>query len=254
LLTQIRSKQFDYLIDAKDHRSTESGLIARIVKAGKKIGFNPPGKSYFTDGLDGEKDNTGLHFVLRSFKPLSYLGISMPDDIPHPELFPVEESMKYVANFLNGANGKPVLTINLSASNHGKMWENDNWKIFIEAIDKQSFFPIITYAPADSDVATDLLTKVKVAEFNSRNMDDVIALISQSSVLVTPDTSLIHVAAAFDKPLFGLFSGLNDFLAKFHPLSSVYEVVRSPEGIDGIKAISSEQSIEGFNKLIDRLA
>lgn len=253
VIFKIRSIQFDYLLDAKDHRSTESSLIAKFVKAKTKIGYNPPGKSYFDIGIDNEKENAGLHFTERALRPLTHLGIKPPPGTPRPELFPSEESKHYVAKFLKNANGRQVVVINLSASYRAKMWDNDKWALFIKAIDNEKFFPIITYAPADKDVAADLLNRIKIAEFKSRSMDDVIALISAANLLVTPDTSLVHVAAAFDKPLLGLFSGLKDFYAKFHPLSSTFRVIHSPEGIDGIKAISAEQAIEGFRELLTEI-
>ncbi len=253
LIAQLRSIHYNYLIDAKDHPSRESGIIARLVKADVKIGFNPPGKSYYKIGINSEKENKGLHFAMRSFEPLAYLNILPPAFTPCPELFPSDGALRYVDTFLEDAGERRILVINISASNRGKMWDNDKWVEFISAIDVNNYFPILTYAPADSDVAAVLLERISINEFKSRSMDDVIALISKSDLIITPDTSLVHVAAAFDIPLFGLFSGLNDFFEKFRPLSSTYEVVRSPEGIDGIREISAAQAIEGFRKLLKQL-
>ncbi len=252
LLLQIRSNFFDYLIDPKDHCSTESSIIARLTGAKTKIGYNPPGKHYFDISNDNEKQNEGLHFVMRCFKPLLHLNIEMPRVIPRPELYPTDASRNYVKEFLRKAKGREVLVINISASYRAKMWDNDKWVGFIQAIDSGKFFPILSYAPADRDVADDLLGKVKIERFKSRSMDDVIAIIEKADILVTPDTSLVHVAAAFDKPLFGLFSGLDNFFDKFHPLSSVYEVVRSPKGMEGLKAIGIEDAITGFERLLQK--
>ena len=253
LMTELLRKKFDYLIDAKDHYSTESSIIAKTVRAGKKIGFNPGGKNNFDIGIDGDKENAGLHFVLRCFKPLKHIGIEMPGAIPKPELYPSDISKLYVNDFLNDTAGRKILVINLSASYRAKMWDNDKWEEFILSLNTDEFFPIVTFAPADRDIAEDLMKKVKIAVFRSRSMDDVTALIAKSDILVTPDTSLVHVAAAFDKPLLGLFSGLDDFYEKFRPLSSVFEVVRSPKGVDGIKAITAGQAIQGFSRLTNKI-
>jgi ADP-heptose:LPS heptosyltransferase len=252
LITRIRSKSFDYLIDAKDHHSTESSIIARIVRANMKIGYNPSKKQYFTVGIDGDEGNKGLHFTMRCLKPLKHLKINPPDSIPRPELYPSEDSVGYVRSFLDDSQDKKIIVINLSASKREKMWDNDKWSVFIRSLDT-NYFPVITYAPQDKDIARDLLSRVTVNDFKSRRMDDVIVLIKEADILVTPDTSLVHIAAAYDKPLLGLYSGLDEFYSKFHPLSSVFEVVRAPKGSNGIKEIKAEQVVEGFLALINRL-
>ncbi len=253
LIFRLRAREYDYLVDAKDHYSTESSIIARIIKAGVKVGYNPPGKNYFTIGINSADDNEGLHFTTRYLSVLEHLNLDVPESIPGPELYISEKSLSYAKSFLNFSDDKKIVVINLSASKQAKMWDNDKWYLFIQSIDENKFFPIITYAPDDKDVAEDLLSQVPVKDFKSRKMDDVIALIKLADILVTPDTSLVHVAAAFDKPILGLYSGFDDFYSKFHPLSSVYKVVRAPKGVDGIRQITAEQVIEGFRNLIARL-
>ena len=63
----------------------------------------------------------------------------------------------------------------------------------------------------------------------------------------------MHVAAAFNIPLLGLYSGLDDFYTKFAPLSDIKVVLRSPKGIDGIKEISASELIEAYRVISQKI-
>ena len=253
LFHQIRKTGFDLLIDAKDHYSNEGRFIAMFSDAVKKIGYNRPGDNVYDIPIDEYEKNTELHYTTRCLKALVPLGYELSEKIPRPELSLMPESMSYVESTLKKAAGKKIIVINISASNLGKMWDNSKWKQYIESLNTDEVFPIVSYAPEDRDVAQDLLERVSINEFKSRSINDVIALISKAELLVTPDTSLVHVAAAFNVPLLGLYSGLDDFYTKFAPLSDVKVVLRSPKGIDGIKEISASELIEAYRVIYQEI-
>ena len=56
---------------------------------------------------------------------------------------------------------------------------------------------------------------------------DMVSLIRQASYLVSPDTSLMHVASATETPAVGLYSSFVDF-SEWSPLGIVYEPVFDP--------------------------
>ena len=74
--------------------------------------------------------------------------------------------------------------------------------------------------------------------FQSRSLQDIFSLIKNSYLVITPDTAVVHIAAAFNVPLLGLYSGLDDFFNKFHPLSNIYQIIRAPKVFDGIEPIT----------------
>jgi len=244
-LIDIRSENYDILIDPKDHSSTESRMIACVVRAGVKVGYNPPGKEIFGRGIPGSDANEELHYVSRCVNALRIAGLEIPADIPRPELFPGEDSLSYTDAFLEEKNAGSFITLNLSASNPGKLWENSKWERVLKESILRDWSIVVSFAPSEKELADDLKSRCPgLILFRSRSIEDVTALISRTALLITPDTSLVHIAAAFDKPILALFSSLEDFYKKFYPLSSKKIVIRSRQGDGGIKSIEAEDVIE----------
>jgi ADP-heptose:LPS heptosyltransferase len=253
-IIDIRGEQYDILIDPKDHSSTESGMIARIVRAGIKVGYNSAGKVIFSRGIPGSEANEELHYVSRCMNALKIAGLDVPIEIPRPELFPGMDSVPYVDDFLGETNTDKFITLNLSASNPGKLWENGKWERTLKESALRDWKIVVSFAPSEKALAEDLKRRCPgLILFRSRSIEDVMALISRTALLITPDTSLVHIAAAFDKPIFALFSSLEDFYKKFYPLSSRKIVIRSQQGDGGIKSISAEDVIESVEKAIDMI-
>ncbi len=250
--SELRRYRYDYYIDPKDHESFESSMFARIVKADRKIGFNPPGKRIFNIGIPSSLENLETHFVERVMQAVSHTGIKISQKIPRPELFPKDDSEYYTENFLKNIPND-FLTINISASQHDRTLSAglidgiiQNSKIDPEQI-------VINRAPAEESIAEELNRKYDVNIFPSRSMDDVISLIKRSKLLVTPDTSLVHVAAAFDIPLLALYGRSDMNFRKFRPLSSIHKVIKASGPESGINDIPPETIADKLLELMDIL-
>ncbi len=243
----IRADRYDYLIDPKDHYSSESRFIARFVKAGEKIGFNPLGKKkVFTQSVPSDKENAVLHCVQRNFNALKILGVECPASLPKPELFVGNSASEKLDAFLDGNKISNYIVTNISASKEQKMWQKDKWVELLNKY-KSDYTFIISSAPAEAETAELISAATGVQYFRSSSMQDVSALISRANMLISPDTSLVHVAAAFNIPLLGLFSGINREFKKFHPLSDKSVCIKAEEGIDGIQTIPVELLSDGFD-------
>lgn len=249
---RIRKHFYDYLIDPKDHYSRESRYFAWISKANKKIGYNQPSRKIYDIGVPGMIENKDLHFTLRHFQALKPLGIETPEKAPRPELFPSSSSEKYVKELIAKMPDKRLAVINISASKENKMWQYDKWIRTLKKTDLSGWNVAISSAPAEYEMAKYISEKAKFPFlFRSRKMDDIISLIKNADILITPDTSLVHVASAFNVPLFGLFSGLNVQFSKFKPLMDDYTVIRANEGDPGILSIESDDVIEKLKEVLD---
>jgi ADP-heptose:LPS heptosyltransferase len=356
ILLKLRKEHYDYLIDPKDHYSRESNLLARLINTKTKIGFNSEGKKIYDFEIPSFIENNELHYISRCFSALVPLGIETENIIPKPELFPSNDSIQYVENFLNhltpgpspkergdreelsslldiessknasdeygksinhltsspspkergdreelsslldiensknasdeygksinhltpspspkergeagfvssdsplrGVGGevapilKKLIVINLSAGSSERIWQTEKWLLVINNIDREKFNVIISYAPAEAPQANVLSENATdISLFPSRNLDDVIALIARVNLIITPDTSLVHVSSAFNRPIIGLFTSNEDVYKKFHPLSDIQEVIFPETDSYDIHNIRPEQVIEAFDKI-----
>lgn len=248
-LFSLRFNKYDYWIDPKDHFSKESRIIAKIVNAKHKIGFNLLNKTKVFD-LDLPIPQENLHHTQIALNSITALGYEPNKVIPKPILFTSEDSNLFVEQFVsNFDNGFVIL--NISGSSEHKMWDNSNWIEFLNNV-KITKPIVLCFAPNEKLRAEKLIqSNPTLIPFYSRNINDVISLTAKCTYLISPDTAIIHIAAAFNKPVFALYSGLEHFYSKFHPLSDSFISVRAAKGDKGIKSITAKFAIQEFEKFID---
>lgn len=225
-IAEIRKLRYDFYIDFKDHQSTESRFIARFVKSNNKIGFNGNKKNIFDISIPSYIDNAGLHSITRIFNSLKPLSISIGETIPRPELFTNKESDEYADSFLNENNIEEFILFNLSAGSKNRMISLNKWDEIIEKI-INDFKIILTYAPSEIAMSKELFARFnKLNLFNSRSINDVISLVKRTKLLITPNTSLVHIASAFDTPIIAFYNSDDEDYKKFKPLSTKQVVFR----------------------------
>ncbi|MCX7909002.1 MAG: hypothetical protein N2560_05735 [Ignavibacteria bacterium] len=253
LLTFLQNK-FDYYVDPKDHYSTESQIIARLVRAKVKIGLNYSNKKTFDITIPNAEQNEHLHFTQRVFQAFKYLDIpSSRDDIPKPVLFYPEDSKKYLESFLldNGLKRNSYIVFNISASNSKKTFsEYELNQIFTEIV---TDIPIVlTFDVNDTIKALNLKGKFRFLNlFFSRTILDIFAVVNNALRVITPDTSLVHIATAYSKSTLAFYSGLDNFFNKFHPNNPKCIVVRAKSGDDGIHSIPISLFVAKINSFIN---
>lgn len=250
-LYKLRKIKFDYYIDPKDHFSSESCFLARIAKSKIKIGYNKKSKKKCFDiELPSAEENLGKHFVERLQQSLAPIikKHSLPrtteekESAPlRPELYIDKHSDESTNNYLNKHNiyKKEFIIINISASNQNKMWKEEYWIEFINAIkspknkthDKFKTYILIS-EKAHFESAKNICIATNILHFPPADFNTIVSLISKSRMLISPDTSLIHVAAAFDLPVVALTCNVPWSVSKFFPLSSK-KLVLLPKEING---------------------
>jgi ADP-heptose:LPS heptosyltransferase len=256
LIRKLRTQKFDYHIDPKDHKSRESQILAWITNADTKIGYNIPGKAEVFDLLiPNVEDNKELHFIQKCFRPLKYLDIELPEEyIPRPELYTNPDSEKYLKGFFEENMVKDYIVVNISASNEYKMYDNKKWVKIIDYLRRNGFDVVLSFAPSEKEKAKSLKEHVKKLKlFKSRSFKDTIALIKNTKLLITPDTSLVHVSSAFNIPMIGLYDHYDAGFVKFRPLADIASIIRSKDTEKGIKSIKANDVLKIFEEIKDVL-
>jgi heptosyltransferase III len=233
LFMRLRLARYDFLIDPKDHYSTESAILARVSRAAVKVGFNSQGrrKNVFTRSLPGQEENFFLHAVERNLLPLGFLGIPPPSPSDkRPELFPSLSLLSKIReNYV--LEGASIILLNLSTGDACRRWEAKKWAEVAEFCLERNFQVFLSFQPSDCALAEDIHTLLpETTLFRSDSIREVIALIPHVRLVVTPDTSIVHIASAFNIPQIALFPPVEWNLHKFKPLSDRAVVLQPPEG------------------------
>ncbi|MBE2188607.1 MAG: glycosyltransferase family 9 protein [Desulfobulbaceae bacterium] len=253
-MVQLLIKRFDVWLDPRDHFSTEGRLLAKIGRAKMKIGFNPQSKkSVFTHNISNE--NRYLHQVQVGLNALQPLGYELSNEIPRPTLPVNSNSEQKIEEFIGNQENKFTL-LNISASKDDKMWHEDLWVKFINTQSKQIGELVICHAPNHTGMANSIVSKLvgNVKVYCSPEISDIVSLIKRAELLISPDTSLVHIAAAFNIPVLALYSGLDDFYTKFCPLSEIQISVRADKGDTGLKSITLDSLNEAFTEMLKKLS
>ncbi len=245
----IRNIKYDIYIDPKDHISTESRIIAKICRAQKKVGFQKDNDKIFSNIIPSDKDNFFRHSVHRNLNAGKIAGFSN-NSLIKPKLFPGTDSINYLNHFINTEAINNYIVINLSAGGPHRIPETNFWKDIVKYLSKINKQIVLSYVGAESEIADELSTISKnVIKFKSRSINDVTALISKASLLISPDTSLIHIASAFDTPVIGLYEDKQANINKFLPLSSNNHIIINSNHEIGLKEIHSESVINILRKI-----
>ena len=75
-----------------------------------------------------------------------------------------------------------------------------------------------------------------------------IAALAGAAIVVTPDTSVVHIAAAFDTPIVALYPNVEWNLKKFRPLSTRAEVVQ-PDDAQAFADIPAARVIAALRRV-----
>jgi ADP-heptose:LPS heptosyltransferase len=237
LLLILRREKYDLWIDPKDHYSTESSLLARFSGAKKKVGCNRKGTNIFDVQVEFGDALKTLHTVERNLLAVQFLKINHLNIRPELPLLPSSE--KFVAEFLkeNLKRGLEMdsrlrgndkrdevfkkVVVNISASTESRYWHQEKWmELFKNDVFKNAQI-FLTFVPEDGVKAEELLKATPVVKlFRSRSIWDVVSLVAGADVVITPDTAVVHIAAAFDKPIVALFPAQEWNFYKFRPLST----------------------------------
>lgn len=259
-LIKLKTLNFDFYIDPKDHYSTESNILAFWVNAKTKIGFNSAAhKHHFDIGIPNAEQNINLHFVQRIYNALKPIGIDYSNDfqniqnLPRPLIYLAEHSLAFVNNFLIDNKIKQFNLINISASNPSKTWSKTKWISFINQLltstAEQQF--VISSAPEHRNIASEIMDNINsnfFVHFPPSAFETICALISKANLLISPDTSLIHIAAVFDIPVISLTNNVPWSITKFEPLSTYSKIIIPKNINEVVEDIAIEQVLEAYNK------
>jgi len=171
--------------------------------------------------------------------------------------FPIgDDAREYAQAFLQPYAGRRLIGLNAEASDAARsINETEVAEICkrIHARDPDALV-VLFASPHRRERAGTLIESAKldrvVPETGSRNIFDAAALVSRLDVMVSPDTSFIHIASAFDIATVGVYPRDDEHLVYWGPRSSRYRVVFPPHAGTGIRGFSTGQVVDAVMELL----
>lgn len=234
-LRELRRRPFDAWLDPKDHFSRNQSFVARAARAQVKVGFNRPDGGPFDRQLPSPTDPP-RHMSEMLLAPLELLGVR-PDLPPKLSLGLPPRSVARAEALLADAPGRQVL-MNISAGRADRYWEESKWVEWAVAatrMDPARFW--LTSSPDDGALAERIVAGVErrggvLRRLPPGSLLDVAAVVARVDAVVTMDTSIVHLASVFARPIVALFSNYEANFRWFGPLSPARIVVRGDRIVD----------------------
>ncbi len=249
-LPAMRRRNYACVIDLIDGDSLTGLLLSQLCAAREalRIGNVKPAYARYYDAVVGLTADGEGHSVERSLAVLGFLGVDAASVSGHVPPHVTAASRARVDRFCeqNAMPGAGVrIGYNLSAGLTTRRWALEKSRELLEGILKT--YPavriVLTTAPPDRARGERLL-----AHFEDRvchvpgdfTITDITALLARLDLLITPDTSLVHIARAFKVSVVGLYPRMAWNLQRWYPYGQKGGVVVSGNDDDIIDITPAE--------------
>ena len=243
-IRKARKQKWDVVINLFFHDKTRGAIFAKLAAP-----TAPSVTMVRKDREKYEKIYSRVGVLPNRIVPMVFqniiatqLAIDLPEEIPPTLILP-----KRTINTF--AKKNDYIILHLEASQDYKEWGIEASLEFTKIVlDKTPLHVIWTSSHGRADRYREelLILHSDRAQFQlTPFLDDIIQLISNAKAVVTPDTSIIHIADAEQVPVVGLYLEPNEFL----PQEGRSRVIFSPDG-KKVSKISPEEVFRALKKLI----
>lgn len=227
LIFTLKKFKFDYWIDTKDEYSSTSRTLLKFGKFDISLGFNTKDSQF---DISLKEYVNGTHTVDINLSPIVYFDKDIDVKEFKPEIsIPDEVKGKYKNIF--GNSGRKKILINLSAGAENRYWKTEKWLELMHSIDTVNDIYMISDFK-DRHLAEKIEKNYKSGNLKyllASNIFEVAEIVRDCDVIVTPDTSIVHLASCFNKPIVAMFHNVEWVITRYAPLSDVHRVILSKE-------------------------
>ncbi|TMA19641.1 MAG: glycosyltransferase family 9 protein [Deltaproteobacteria bacterium] len=180
------------------HRSLRSGLLARLARISRRIGFRgAPASMLYTERVPSVGDT----FLGKEAQLALALGATpLPMRLrTRPEwMEAVDPTIRHLGAFAALCIGSEWAT---------KIWPAVRFAGLADALWRQGLAPVLIGGPNDreSAAAVNSAARVKCIDTTGNSVGEALALLSQAALCVGGDTGLVHAARALGTPTVALF-------------------------------------------------
>jgi len=206
LIRQLRERNYDVVIDMLTGDSMTAAAYAVLAGARLKIGFDDDGTGLYDVPVPRAREPE--HQAVQMLRLIAPLQVSArPEDIRPIVVFPKALADRIRERLAQPDQGKQkVVIINLSVDPI-RYWTDENFIRLIGDIKSPSVRVVLVSAPWD---LARLEAMAKTAEVDwlppSNDIAETAAALSCADLVISPDTSIVHIAAALDKPVVTLMA------------------------------------------------
>ncbi len=256
LLRSIREEHYDFAVDLMDNPSATSTVLCLLSGAKETVGLEKENRYAYSIvvKLLSRKES---HIIERIAQLLTPFDIHPRREDLSVRYLPSEQSRVKADLFIkeNFMEDKKIVGINISAGGEVRFWGVNHYKHLTLYL--HNFYPqleiVVLYKPEHRKIALEIAaftlphSFVKLSPITN-SFDEFAALIEKTSLLITPDTSAVHLASAFHIPAVVLYVQSNKELRIWEPFHTEYEAIVT--NVDDLGTISEKEVENAVDHII----
>jgi len=223
--SRLLRRRFDVLYNPKDRPSRTFLLHGALLRPGFSIGHEVSLHDGLFDYLLQVDYDTNM--ALKNCAAMKAFGQSPAPDDCRPYVPPMPVSPAVTA-WASATQAGSLIGLNISARKPDRLWTSACWSALIRRFASHRF--TVFSAPEDVGLrrAIEASGTNVVVSPPTGNLCEVSVMVARLRLLVSPDTSLVHVASATGTPVVGLYNNERGNQTRFGPFLVPHEIVASP--------------------------
>ena len=199
LINVLKKNRYDLILDLMDKKSSTSALLIKYIKPKFSAGLEKSDSEIYNFTIS-RKDDSKYQIVERTAELLNLFGIDTNDLDLRPD-YKIDNSYNiYPINELVQKD-KKFIAVNLSGSNQSKFWGQENNIQFIKLFkEKYPELSVVIFYTKDMTYYADHISKatnsLKCELLN--NFDEYVFALGKAEIIITPDSSAVHIASVFN--------------------------------------------------------
>lgn len=257
-IRRMRREQFDCVVDMICDDSVTALILSQLCAPGKpRIGIGKKKyKEFYDFNYDHRMGNQG-HIIENTLKLLDAFNLRSSEVSCFAPPWLDDQSEQSAADFLSGINNgsgrSMTVGYNLSAGSPTRVWAEEKSVRLVQMILEHRRARVILFTtPDERDRGERIRSHFEDSVYlipDGLSLVQVCAIIKRLDLLITPDTSLVHIARSFKVAVVGLYSRYMKNFLLWRPYGQKGgSVVSQCDG--NIFDITPEQVIESFDKVI----
>ena len=204
LAGEIKKEKYDVLIDFSEMLRVKQMQFIKECDCRINMGLNRKDWNLFDISVEAGKDfQWNEHITKRYISYLNKLGIKEDIDTNY-ELFYKESKKDY--EFFQKNKERQIVTINPYGASTHKSFTISTLKKIIEILESYDVKIVVLYYGNKIEEVRQLASYEKVyIPQNIESILDSIEVISKSDLVITPDTSIVHIVSALHKDLIAVY-------------------------------------------------